>query len=90
MRRCLIVLAMLFPAALAEESTAGRFEKVVNRMVKAINEGDYARTGSDFDRTMEDFFPIEKREPFFENLSAQYGKIKRLEKKSVQISFGII
>jgi len=71
---------MLSLAASAEESTAGRFEKVVNGMVKAINEGDYARIGSDFDRTMEDFFPLEKREPFFKNLSAQYGKIIRLDK----------
>jgi hypothetical protein len=71
---------MLFLAVSAEESTAGRFEKVVNGMVKAINEGDYARIGSDFDRTMEDFFPLEKREPFFKNLSAQYGKINRLDK----------
>jgi murein DD-endopeptidase MepM/ murein hydrolase activator NlpD len=29
---------------------------------------------------MEDFFPLEKREPFFKNLSAQYGKIIRLDK----------
>jgi hypothetical protein len=87
MRRCLIVLFILFPAALAEESTAGRYEKVVsryekvvNRMVRAINEGDYGNIGNDFDQTMEDFFPIKKRKPFFENLAAQYGKIKRLEK----------
>ncbi len=80
MRRCLTVLVMLSLAASAEESTSGRFENVVNRMVKAINEGDYVRIGSDFDRTMEDFFPLKKRKPFFENLSAQYGKINRLDK----------
>jgi hypothetical protein len=80
MRRCITLLVMLSLAASAEESTVGRFEKVVNGMVKAINEGDYARIGSDFDRTMEDFFPMEKRKPFFENLSAQYGKINRLDK----------
>jgi hypothetical protein len=49
-------------------------------MVKAINEGDYVRIGSDFDQNMEDFFPLEKRKPFFENLLAQYGKIIRLDK----------
>ncbi|MFB0524877.1 MAG: peptidoglycan DD-metalloendopeptidase family protein [Phycisphaerae bacterium] len=81
MRRCFTVLAMLLLAAsaLAEESTAGRFEKVVKKMVKAINEGNYADIGSDFDQTMEDFFPLEKRKPFFENLSAQYGKIQKLD-----------
>ena len=80
MRRCITLLVMLSLAASAEESTVGRFEKVVNGMVKAINVGDYARIGSDFDRNMEDFFPLEKRKPFFENLSAQYGKISRLDK----------
>jgi hypothetical protein len=80
MRKCLILLFMLFSAALAGENTAGRYEKVVSRIVKAINKGDYARIGKDFDQTMEDFFPIEKRKPFFENLSARYGKIKKLEK----------
>lgn len=81
MRICFTVLAMLLLAAsaLAEESTAGRFEKVVNKMVKAINEGNYADIGSDFDQTMEDFFPLEKRKPFFEKLSAQYGKIQKLD-----------
>ena len=82
MRRLLMVLAVLFLAVSVSvgDMATDRFEKVVNRMVKAINEGDYARIGSDFDRTMEDFFPLEKREPFFKNLSAQYGKIIRLDK----------
>ncbi|MBN1803630.1 MAG: peptidoglycan DD-metalloendopeptidase family protein [Sedimentisphaerales bacterium] len=82
MRRYLFVLFMLFPAALvlAEENTSARYEKIVNRMIKAINEGDYVRIGEDFDRSMEDFLPLKKRKPFFENLSAQYGKIKKLEK----------
>jgi len=74
------MLAILFLTALvsAEETGTERFEKVVNRMVKAINEEDYARIGSDFDRTIEDFFPLEERKPFFKNLSAQYGKIQKL------------
>ncbi len=80
MRRSLTVMATLFVVSLVAAADSERFGKVVNRMVKAINEGDYVRIGSDFDRTMEDFFPLEKREPFFKNLSAQYGKITRLDK----------
>ncbi len=80
MRRSLTVMATLFVVSLVATADSERFGKVVNGMVKAINEGDYARIGSDFDRTMEDFFPPEKREPFFKNLSAQYGKIIRLDK----------
>ncbi len=81
MRRLLMVLAVLFLAVSVSvgDMATDRFEKVVNRMVKAINEGDYTRIGSDFDRTMEDFFPLEKRKPFFKNLSAQYGKIQKLD-----------
>jgi len=87
-KRLVISISILLIASLvcaqalaeAEEMATDRFEKVVNRMVKAINEEDYARIGSDFDRTMEDFFPLEKRKPFFENLSAQYGKINKLDK----------
>ncbi len=80
MRRSLTVMATLFVVSLVAAADSERFGKVVNRMVKAINEGDYVRIGSDFDQTMEDFFPLEKREPFFKNLSAQYGKINRLDK----------
>jgi murein DD-endopeptidase MepM/ murein hydrolase activator NlpD len=47
-------------------------------MVEAINEKGYTETGKDFAQTMEDFFPSEKRKPFFENLSAQYGKIQSI------------
>jgi hypothetical protein len=80
MKRCLAVLVLLVAtSALAEEIAAGRFEKVINKMIKAINEGNPADIGSDFDQTMEDFFPLEKRKPFLENLLAQYGKIQELE-----------
>jgi hypothetical protein len=82
MRRILKVSAILFLAALvfAQGTPPNRFEKVVSRMVKAINGQDYAGAGKDFDKTMEDFFPLEKRGPFFEDLSAQYGQIKQLDK----------
>jgi hypothetical protein len=72
-------------AALAEHQPTDRFQKVVARMVKAINEQDYAGIGKDFGQTMEDFFPLEKRKPFFEDLSTQYGKIVKLdEPRAVQ------
>ena len=75
----LFILAYAVAAAFAEQP-AERFEKVVSTMVKAINEKDYAGTGKDFDQSMEDFFPLEKRKPFFENISTQYGKIEKLDK----------
>lgn len=75
-----LILACASLTALGRQQPAGRFEEVVQRMVSAINEKDYARIGSDFDQTMEDFFPLEKRKPFFEDLAAQYGKIQKLDK----------
>ena len=80
MRRSLIVLAALFVVSLvgAEKAGTERFGKVVNRMVEAINKGDYAGAGKDFAASMEEFFPLEKRKPFFKNLSGQYGKIQKL------------
>ncbi len=75
-----LILACASLAAFGRQQPAGRFEEVVQRMVSAINEKDYARIGRDFDQTMEDFFPLEKRKPFFENLAAQYGEIQKLDK----------
>jgi len=74
----IVICAYSLSPALAQDEPISRFEKVVNRMVKAINEGNSADVGSDFDKTMEDFFPLEKRKPFLENLLAQYGKIQKL------------
>ena len=81
MRRYFTTLAILFltVSVWAQASAAERFEKVVDRMVKAINEADYAGIGRDFAQSMADFLPLEKRKPFFKNLSAQYGKINRLD-----------
>jgi len=81
MRRLAISLFLLFVAGLAlgEQAAADRFKKVADRMVKAINEGDYAGIGKDFAKSMEDFLPLEKRKPFFKDLLVQYGKIRELD-----------
>jgi murein DD-endopeptidase MepM/ murein hydrolase activator NlpD len=81
MRSVITVSAILFLATSvsARTTSANRFDEVAKSMVKAINEEDYAGIGKDFDQTMEDFFPLEKRKPFFEDLAAQYGKIQKLE-----------
>ena len=81
MRKIFVVLIILFSAVCvsAEEKNATRFEKVVNRMVKAINDADYPAAQADFAKVMLDFLPLDKSKPFFENLSAQYGKFKKLD-----------
>ena len=82
MRRLFIVSAVLFSVVLAQaqEPAADRFEKVMNRMVKAINDANYSEIQKDFAQVMLDFLPLEKSKPFFQGLSAQYGKIQKLDK----------
>jgi len=81
MIKIFIVFTVLISSILASAKgeSVDRFEDVANRMVKAINEKDYKGTGKDFAQSMEDFFPLEKRRPFFENLLAQYGNIQKLD-----------
>jgi hypothetical protein len=75
----IFILAYGTVAAFGQQQPTDRFEKVVNRMVETINKEDYAGTGKDFAQSMEDFLPLEKRRPFFKNLLAQYGKIRKLD-----------
>ncbi len=78
-RRWLVmgIVALLAAAGLAQDP-AERYVKVVGRMVEAINAGDYPGTQRDFSKIMLDAFPLEKAEPFFKDLVANYGKITRL------------
>jgi hypothetical protein len=62
-----------------QEAPSLRFEKVLNRMVDSINRRDYPAIQKDFSRIMLDAFPLEKSKPFFTNLLATYGKIRKLD-----------
>ncbi len=70
---------LLLPSVLRAQEATARFEKVVNRMVKAINNGNWPGVQADFGQVMLDFFPLEKSTPFFQGLVAQYGKIEKLD-----------
>ena len=71
----LLLMVLILPAQGAQE----RFEKVVNRMVKAINNAQWVDAQADFAQSMRDFFPLEKSTPFFQGLAAEYGKILKLD-----------
>jgi len=81
MRKFFVVYVLLFliASASAHEPAIKRFKNVVKKMVKAINKKDYKNAGGDFAQRMEDFFPLDKRKPFFENLLAKYGKIQKFD-----------
>ena len=77
-----MVLALLPSAVLAsaQDLPTDKFEKVVNRMVKAINDANYPEIQKDFAQSMRDFLPLEKSKSVFQGLAAQYGKIQKLDK----------
>jgi murein DD-endopeptidase MepM/ murein hydrolase activator NlpD len=76
----LVLLVLLSPASvLSAQETTARFEKVVNRMVKAINDANWPGVQADFGQVMLNALPLEKLTPFFQDLLAQYGKIENLE-----------
>jgi murein DD-endopeptidase MepM/ murein hydrolase activator NlpD len=74
----LFVLLLLFLSESAQASTA-RFDIIVNKMVKAINDANWSGVQADFGQVMLDEFPLEKLTPFFQGLTAQYGKIEKLD-----------
>jgi hypothetical protein len=81
---CLVVAMMIIIVSmghtvLAEEAPSARFEKVLNKMVAAINAEDFKAIEQDFSQTMVDAFPIEKSKPFFKNLIRDAGKIKKVD-----------
>jgi murein DD-endopeptidase MepM/ murein hydrolase activator NlpD len=74
----LLILLSSASALSAQEATA-RFEKVVNRMVTAINDANWPGVQADFGQMMLDAFPLEKLTPFFQDMLAQYGKVEKLD-----------
>jgi hypothetical protein len=71
-------MLLLAVSALGQETVTSRFEKVVGRMVEAINRADYEAIEADFSEAMLTAFPLEQSRPFFQNLSSSYGKIQWL------------
>ena len=80
----LYIVAMIATAVLsspftfAEQVQSARFEQTLKRMVKAVNTRDFTSIQQNFGEIMLKAFPLEKSKPFFENLLADYGKIKSL------------
>ncbi len=81
MRRLAVVLAAMafVGAALGQETSPDKYEKVLGRLVEAYNSGDYSLIRRDFAKIMLEAFPEERATYFFTSLSAQYGKIQKLD-----------
>lgn len=57
----------------------GRYLKVANRLVELINAADYSAVEGLFDQEMRQALPLEKTKDFLAGLSAQFGKIQKLD-----------
>jgi hypothetical protein len=81
MRKIILVslVTLSLASALSAKEATDRFEKVVNKMVKAINDANWPGVQADFGKVMLDAFPLEKSTPFFKSLVWQNGKIEKLD-----------
>jgi hypothetical protein len=76
----MIVFLVFVPVLFAANGmNAEKYEQIVNRMVDAINAGNYQAVQRDFSEIMLSAFPLEVSRPFFDNLKEQYGRIQRLD-----------
>lgn len=82
MRKLFIAFVIVYLATLAfaQQQPTARFERVADRMVKAINEADYPGIQADFGKVMLDALPLDKVTQVFQGISSEYGKIQKLGK----------
>ncbi|HTQ56542.1 MAG TPA: DUF3887 domain-containing protein [Bryobacteraceae bacterium] len=80
MRTAAMCVILFCGAALAAQPDFSRHQACADRLVKAINAGDYEAIEAEFNAQMRDALPIEKTRQFFQGLTAQAGKIRELGK----------
>jgi hypothetical protein len=77
MKRLFILVLLWGATACAQD--ADSYTKVANRLVKVINDADYSGIESLFNKEMSSALPLGKATDFFTGLSAQAGKIEKLD-----------
>jgi murein DD-endopeptidase MepM/ murein hydrolase activator NlpD len=77
------VLLLIFTSSVFAAEPADRFRKVVDRMVEAYNQENYAGMTLDFSEAMSKGLPPEKSDPFFRNLRTRCGKITKLDEPKI-------
>jgi len=75
----LCVMVLCGVAAAAQPDTS-RYQACADRLMKAINAGDYEAIEHEYNSQMRVALPIEKTRAFFSQLTAQLGSLKELGK----------
>ena len=74
----LLLTFSLFSIRLLAQNSA-RYEKVANRLISLVNQGDYAAVESMFNSAMSEALPLEKSTEFFQGMTQQLGNITKLD-----------
>jgi len=77
--RAFLSALILFSAAKIPAEETNRHTKVADQVVTLINAGDCPAIEGLFNDAMRQALPLEKATPFFKGLTAQFGKIKKLD-----------
>lgn len=77
--QALLSALILFPAARIPAQETNRYTKVAEQVVAWINAGDSSAVEKSFNDSMRQALPLEKATPFFTGLTAQFGKIQKLD-----------
>lgn len=74
-----LLVSMLLAPHNGVAAETDRYAKVGNQLVQLINAGDYSGVEKLFNDEMSKALPLEKATEFFKGLSAQFGKIQKLD-----------
>jgi hypothetical protein len=77
--RAFLSALILFSAATIPAQETNRHTKVADQVVTFINAGDCPAIEGLFNDAMRQALPLEKATPFFRGLTAQFGKIQKLD-----------
>ncbi len=73
------LVILLSTAMFAQQPTPDRFQRIAGRIVESFNAGDFTRMQSDFSHAMLDAVPLEKLSQVSRGLTAQFGRIQKLD-----------
>ena len=88
-KRSTIFIFLFFGVAhllIAQQQGNERFVKIINRLVEAMNNQDYAAIVREYDKGMSTAFPLFKTTYFFKNNFDAFGKVIKVDPPQVRAS----
>lgn len=79
MKKVLFMCVLFTSFAFAQQSETERFVRAINRIIDAVNTGQYNTLITNYNTDMQTALPLDKTTIFFQNLKDQYGKVLRAD-----------